>query len=82
AHDQCMTQQHFVFNSLVEYLEQRQQRRDDRGLARPVRSTERPQPTTVSVEPASLPVRPVLRPIVLRRLGRNGLATPAHDSLG
>ena len=80
-----MTQQHFVFNSLVEYLEQRQQRRDDRGLARPVRSTERPQPTTVSVEPASRPsrpARPVLRPIVLRRLGRNGLATPAHDSLG
>jgi hypothetical protein len=77
-----MTQQHFVFTTLVDYLERRQQLRDDRRLARRLRGAERPQPTTVPVEPASRPARPVLRPIVLRRLGQSGLATPAHDSLG
>lgn len=84
AHHRDMTQQHFVFNSLVEYLEQRQQRRDDRRLARTERSTVQPQRTCTpaAAETAAQPARPVVRPVAIRHLAQGGFARPAHDSVG
>lgn len=81
AHHRVMTQQHFVFNSLVEYLEHRQQRRDDRRLARSERCAE-PQPVAAPAEATTRPARPVVRPVAIRHLVQGGLAAPAHDSLG
>ena len=73
AHDRGMTTQHFAFNSLVEYLERRQQHRDDRRLARAAASTTRP--TAPATAPAVVrPVRPQIRLVSVRHLVRGGAA--------
>ena len=72
-----MTTQHFAFNSLVEYLERRQQHRDDRRLARAAASTARPTAPATATAPAPAvvrPVRPQIRLVSVRHLVRGGAA--------
>jgi hypothetical protein len=68
AHAEGMTQQYFASSAFIEIIERRQQRADDRRLARVERAATQPMQRTASTAQISRAPRPTIRFAHLRHM--------------